>query len=332
MSSTDFEDTGTPVDQDVTESAATSSSAEPAGEKTTLDLVQEALGGKEASPASETGEDQPEAKAQEGGADPKEGESEDTLTEEEKRTLSQRSRNRFHRLVETKKALEGQLSEVKPKAENFDRFVNYLQSNDLSAEDVENTLGIAAMIKKGDAAGAYQKVLPIFQKLAQAVGAVLPPQYQERVRLGHLSEQDARQLVQTEATARLSQYQLQRHQQMAQAQAERQQLERLTAEVVSAGDSWAQTKAQSDPDWSLRKDLVVELIGAELRQRGVPPTAQDVYALCEEVDKRVRERLKPFAAPKREMRPVTGVGSSPRSTPEPKNTLDVLNNTLAGIR
>lgn len=332
MSSTALEETGLePIETpDVNPEAAQSSSAEPEGEKTTLDLVSEVLGAREESPTSEPGKPEVEAAPEEAAA-PQE-EQVDVLSEEEKKLLSEKSRNRFQTLVAQKKTLESQLSEVRPKAEQFDRIVEFAQRNNLSGEDIDNTLQIASMIKQGDMIGAYQRVLPIYQALAKAVGAELPPEYQERVRLGHLPEQDARRLAQAEAAARIHQEQLARQQQRAQEDAVRQYQAQVAQELTSAGDSWAQSKAQRDPDWPMREQLVSKLIGAEMRANGIPATAQEVYALCERIDQEVQAQFKAYGPPKREVRPVTGVGSQARLTPEPKSTLDVLTNVLSGVR
>lgn len=307
--------------------ATPNSSPETAG--TMLDAVQAALEPKVASPAT-----QEPGQADEANPDdkPAEGEADEELSSEELKALSWKTQQRFRKLTTTAKGLTAELEAVKPKAEEYDRMVGAIQRAGIDNRELDELVEVGGMLKSNPRA-AYDKMLPIMRALENVIGEVLPADLQERVRLGYISEEDARELNRSRANERLATTRNERSEAEKQAERENRERETLVNSSITAADRWDKQQSEKDPDWHLKRSEVAEqvelAIVRESNKRRAPyfPTAEEAVKLANDALKTVNDRLRRFKAKPAEIRPTTPGGST-RSKPAPKNTLDAINNAM----
>lgn len=298
-------------------------------EGSTFDLVKEVLEEQEVSPTSQTGDVEAQVEAQDAVADKVE-EDPYTLSENDKKALSQKSQERFQKLVDRAKQYEGRAQELEPRAQNFDKIVEFSRKNNLSAEDIDNMFDIAAAIRNNPVEG-FKKLIPIYQQLAQTVGAVLPPELEEQVRQGFISEANARELAQTKAQLNFKSVQEQEQLRRQELEQQQESTQRAVQLAVTTADNWRTAKAKNDPDWIMKQQRVADVTKLRLLESGkYPQTEAEVVALCEDALKQVEAEMKPLLGTRRAVTPVTSSSSS-RSVPEPKSSLDVVKNVLSGM-
>lgn len=326
---TGVENSASPAEtQDV---AAESSTAEGV-ENPYLEAVNKVLGeGAEESPASEKGEGKPspepkkDVKAED--ADP---------SEDELKRYPPNSQKRIRQLLDQRNEIrtryEAEVSALKPKAEHLDRITGYLQEHGIDPQEFDNTLEITRMIKTGDYDNALQVITPIYLELAKRAGKILPSDLQEEVRLGHITEQRARELHESRTRSE----NLTERQKQDQARREEREAEERSRRVVTtaagAADEWAKAKAASDPDWSLKQDDVaaeVERMILKDPQR-YPKSKEEAVALAEEALKVVEARIKRFAPRPSERRVPVHQPASPRSAAKPKTYMEAVDLALSG--
>jgi hypothetical protein len=305
------------------------SSPAPAG--TMLDAVQAALEPKAASPA-------PKEPGQADEADPNakpadaEAEESDELSPEEAKALSWKAQQRFKTLAGKVKAKDGEIADLKPKAEGYDKMLGAIERAGISPEELDELVQVGGWMRQAPEK-ARERLLQVLDARDNVLGERLSPELQEQVRLGYLTEQHARELSRSRAGARLS---TQRAEELAaQQKAEREAAERKTLvdSSIQAAERWDQQQAEKDPDWHLKRKEVADLVELELtreaRKSGKPyfPTAEETVKLSNAALKAVNERLSRFKPRPTEIRPTTSSAST-RSKPAPKSTLDAINNAL----
>lgn len=272
-------------------------------------IVDRIFVGVEESPASEQ---EPEASVDQ---DPKPAETqgdaqaEPDISEEDLKRFSEKTQRRFGKLVDDNRVLRGEIDTIKPKAEQFDALERFATTNRLSADDVAETLQMAALIRTNPAA-ALQKLLPVVKTLMDATGeGEFPEDIAERVRLGYVTEADARRLHQAERQSALLQAQAaERAKARAAEEADNAFQTRLKAST-DAVNAWAGKKA-TDPDWPLRQDMVHQQMELECRRKGVVPGPEEAIQMLDRIDKSVTEQLRKLAPAKpRAMAPVSATST-----------------------
>lgn len=313
-------------------SSSASSTEQPA---TMLDAVQAALK-PEASPASQepgeaaTAED-PASKTE--SEDPPEDD--DKLSPEELKALSQKTQTRFQKLTSKIKAKDGEIESLKPKAEEFEKISRFVSQAGLTNEDVGFLLQVGALARS-QPDKALEHLLPFVQQLQQQAGEVLPADLQERVRLGYITEQDARELSKARsreqlATRRADQSETQRRE--AEANSERQ---KIVDSTIAASEKWESTQAAKDPDWHLKRNEVAEkvelAIYKEQTKRKEPayfPNRDEIVKMSNAALDEINKRFKSRGPKPAEIIPVNPGGAPPRTTPKPTSMLDVVRNASA---
>lgn len=328
MSSTEELQAG---DEPAAQDVSAESSAADGVKESLLDAVTAALKPTEDAPTSEgTGEDTQDADADKAGGEGEPGEAE--LSEDERKLLSPRAQRRFRELATGKNEAERRASELAPKAEQLDKIVTHLRTNGIQPQEFDNAIEITRLVKH-EPDKAFEIVGRLYQSLAQRTGRAIPQELLERVQLGEMSEQSAREL--SEARARETERQKreqERGEREAREREERAWNERVST-VTAATEQWAKAKAGSDPDWNLKQDLVAEQVKLELADRGLegyPKTPQDAVAMADRALKKVEDRLMTLRPKPQPRTPTNGQAASHRSQPEPESMLDVVRMAVSG--
>lgn len=295
-----------------------------------LDAVQTALkpetGGTPPSKTPET-----EAKAEDpDAADKADAEKDAEPSDEEKAHWSDRTQRRFKRLTGDVKRLTADADALRPRAEAYDRIDTFVRQSNLSPTDVQQTLLIASQLKN-DPGAAYQRLVPLMAQLENVLGLALPPELQQQVDQGLISEQNARAMSRLAAEARMSNARLQATSQQQQQGQQRQQVEQQVNAATSSVEAWETQRAQRDPDWSTKQPLVAEQVELavirERRDRQDPqwfPTPEEALKISQTAYDRVTERFsqfkpKPAATPRD-----PASGNTNRSRPAPKTMLEAI--------
>lgn len=308
-----------------------SSTAETQGEKSLIETVQAALekGEKESSPGSDPVVEAAASTTTDTTATP-EDEPLGEITDEELKRYAPKTQRRIQHLLQERHDWEEKATAASEKAERFDQIVGFAEAHRLSNEDVAATFEIAALMKN-EPDKAYEKVLPIFLHLSQLTGNVLPPEVQEKVNLGYLPEQDARELVRLKTQTALSEHRFaERERQSAAAQAAASQ-QTLVTECTNATAEWESKRSANDPDWSSKKDLVLKFARAEIAEKGFPRSKTDMVTLLNSIATEVDQQVSRFRPAPRAVTPATG-SSSARASAEPTSAVEAAMLALGGAR
>lgn len=318
----------TQTTQVVENTSAESTPAQPEGDKqeTMLSTVLGVLkGSAEEPPASDASGDKPEGDAAQE-AKPEEPLGE--FSEEELKGLGARAQRRIRDLAAKVKTVNEQFEAVRPKVETFDKILNFVESRGLSTQEVDFTFAVMGAMKTNPAA-AYEALKPVMAQLEARVGVKLPDDLAEDVRLGLITEERARELSQTRAAAKINGERAETISRQTQEQAQAQATQQFIGGVHSAVATWEQTQRARDPDWNQKSDIIAEKLELAFMKNGADiKSPQQAVQLANQVLESVNKmfaRAKP--APK-EIRPVMGGSSSPRSAPAPQSMLDVVKMNL----
>lgn len=308
--------------------APEASTEQPKGvEATLLDRVTNALTKGTESPAVTDGkaEAKPEpTKVDPAKVDPKAGPDAETG----KYPKTAEGRIRF--LNDRTKELSGEVERLKPDAELATQIMGYLDANGIAPEELDNTLALTALIKRGQYEQALGVLQPIYQDLLNRAGEVLPKELQEKVRLGHMTLADAKELQKARTKATNLEQANKRETERQTTERQQQQHQAMVQTAAQATSAWERQKEVADPDWHMKKDLVAQQVELELRRLGsggFPKTGKDAVDLSEKALKAVEERLKMFA-PKPQQRQMATGPTSPRAKTQPKSLMEAIDAVL----
>lgn len=319
--------------------AATSSSAEPEGVKSLIDMVSTALDGSEKSPASdEPGTDVSATKPDDGASAEKSAED---PTEDELKLYSQNAQNRIRELVQRRKEVEGQLEpirqeveQLRPRAESMDKLNDYLRENRISPDQMNNTMAIAAMVQTGRYQEALQAIGPIYEQLLQLTGNVLPKDLQQEVEAGYITTNRALELQRERMANQTARQREKQQNDEREAQRHRETSERQSRMYGSEATAWENAKKQSDPDWSTKQKLVSDLMESELRRIAMtdpaklPADPKAVHKFLDSILERVEGHIKPFRPKPTPIEHETGRPASAGAKSKPASLMDAVNAAL----
>lgn len=267
------------------------------------------------------------------------------LTEDEMKRLPAKTRDRITGLLDQRRTLHTEnqtlrteTEQLRPDAEEYRKVSAFMKTNDLSPQDAGQALQLAALIQTNPRE-AFRAIQPIYSRLAQMTGAVLPNDLAEDMRLGRITQERAYELAASRATAALSEKSTERltqRQRETQAESERVAAEQRQAQQMQAfartGDALAAEKAQADPDWKLKEPFVVEALKADLSQNGMPKDEADLRTRFGAIVKVVETRLATFRPAANPVSAINGKGASssaPPTTP-PKSMEEAIFRAMGG--
>lgn len=308
-----------------TDVSTTADSSPADGGANLLDSVTDALkdAKQEPSPSSGQGQTDPAAAPKAGTAEEPLGE----LTEQELHRFGPKTQRRIKSLLGDRAERDRRIEQLSPKAEQYERFEAYTRDNRLSPDDVATVFELASLIRN-DPFKAWERVQAIQNGLAQVVGQVLPPDIQERVKLGYLSEQDGRELAAARSKAALTEAQSKEQAAQAREERERQTVHAHVESCRDTANSWETAKKVNDPDWNEKQARIGELIELEVHRNGYPKTKQAVVTMLDGFLDRVNKDFARFKPKPREVRPAVGSASS-RATAQPKTLMEAVDAALA---
>lgn len=216
--------------------------------------------------------------------------------------------------------------------EQFSNVERFLDTHGLSADEAANMLVIGGL-RRTDPIACWNALQPFLQDLVVAAGVAIPPDLQQRVAAGEMSEAAARELSQSRA--KISAGQMQRT-----FEQQRETNARLTdqaTQVVRAAEDWEADRRQKDPNFDQKLDPIMREVAFLQRTEGVPNHPDGVRdqlkrayesvnaSLRTSVSNAGRTLASAAAATRRPaVRPVMGGQVQASASPEPKSVLDIV--------
>ena len=224
----------------------------------------------------------------------------------------------FHNHPRWKEVLSERDS-YKSRADQYGKIENYMQSTGLQPQEVAEGFYVMSLIRNNPIE-AYKVLHGHLQKLAPKVGAILPKDIEEKVDLGSLDAESAKELAQARARANVLTEQQSRL--IAEQQTKQEQERRDSAR--SAVVAWETSIKQRDPDYSAKQQFIRDRVRLMLAQ-GEPSTPQEAVDIVEKAYAEVTEQmLKIMPRPQQARQVVSSSSSSVSAQPQPKSLLDVI--------
>jgi len=316
-----------PVDanSDISSPSETQDAKEP---KSVLDAVKAAVNADkegEASSVSEEGESKPKAKEE---AKSDAGKDEAKAEEDGEADIPKEFHEhpRWKKLKSERDDFKQRLESYEPKAEQYEKIAQYTQENNISGEDFQQAMSLAALLNTDPAKG-IEALESTLERFKVASGQALPGDLQDRVDSGYLSEEDAKAL----SDARI---QAQANGQRAEKSEATLQQERVQA-VQNTVTQWEASLAQ-DPDYQKKRDFILSELNSIHAREGVATSSDAALDQCKRAKAAVDERLAGIMPRQQARPPVPGASraASTQSSPQPNSVREAVfaaaNGGLAG--
>lgn len=309
-----------PTDTPDAKTADSSNADDPDAKKelSTLDVVKAALAEERSgeSSSSETGSDTSES---DGSDEPAaEAEARTEQADEEPPPFHQHPRwKAVQAELKELRPLKDEIETARPKAEAFDQLHGYMTEANLATEEVNEGFSIMRLLKN-DPASAIAPLEAYLNAARQAAGLVLPPDLQERVNRGYLTESDALEITKSKSREAMAA----RAAEDARHNADQRMAESSRTAIVNAIEKWDTQWKQSDPDHELLVPLVKDRIAVLLKDK-VPKTVQEALDIAEQAKTEVSASLKKLRPKTKPIDP-PATGGAAATKPAPATSLDVV--------
>lgn len=229
--------------------------------------------------------------------------------------------------------LSQELETVSTKSRNFDELQGFIRSSGLDQDTFQNALAIMGEIRSNPER-ALERLRPTIEYLNKQVGISLPPDLQEDVEMGGLSEERAQELARARAQGQRLQSEVQaRNEREALEQAHR-QADEARVQVHQAARDWESRWKETDADYQKKMPFVQDRVMAkmqDLQSEGKVITPQVALELLNSARSHVEKNFSSILPPPKEMRPVTTNGSRSQPKTAPKSMLDAMKQTWANM-
>lgn len=240
-----------------------------------------------------------------------------TDDEEDHSDLPFHKHPRFRQLIRER-------NELKTRANEFDQINAFMNRFSIQPDETANAFKIMALAKT-DPAKALEELKAVAHVLAVQAGEVLPDDLNQKVEQGYLDRDAALELSRAKARA---ESEAARRQQL-ETRYEQEQQSRVVDTMADAVTAWEDQIRRNDPDYNLKADMVDDRVRALVAERGRPRNTDEALALAQEAYETVSNRLRVVRPAKAPMRSAIGGKVSGSPTPEPKNVLDVIQQSMA---
>lgn len=324
----------TDLDNENNSSEGTSTSNPSEDEPSTFDVVMAAIKpeGEDDDEDANSGEDESDpaaAGAPKGDKAKDEEDESDEPSEDELKAWKPKTRQRFEKLQAKYRDASEQLEKANVDAGYYRQFTNFLETNGLDQDDANNLFRIGALMKN-DPFAALEAITPFYHQLLETTGQILPPDLLQQVQQGYLTKAHALEISRSRAMGKVAPALQQEHQQREQQRTSRQQGQNA-ASMQSAIANWEQNWSKQDPDYSVKKDRVLDrlelMLARAQRENKLPQTVEQAVALANKAKKDVEAEMRQFKQ-KKPVSMVDGGNNNSSHLPEPKDTRDVIRRTI----
>ena len=237
---------------------------------------------------------------------------------------------RFRKLVSEKNEQRKLAEQFREDSAQYQKIVDFIGSNNLSAEDAAEGFRIMSLIKNNPGE-AHEILQGHLNSVNELTGKKLPDDIQGKLDDGFLDEDAANELSQARAN-------LQREQQLRQQDKENaEQVEQVSRKqkadqqlnyLRKVVKDWEDTTRNSDPDFSLKQDEINDRVAALVNERGRPVTSEQVLGIANDAYETVNGRYKARTPQRQNIRTSTGGKLSGTPVAEPSSMHEVISNVL----
>ena len=237
---------------------------------------------------------------------------------------------RVRKLVSEKNEQRKLAEQFREDSAQYQKIVDFIGSNNLSAEDAAEGFRIMSLIKNNPGE-AHEILQGHLNSVNELTGKKLPDDIQGKLDDGFLDEDAAKELSQARAN-------LQREQQLRQQDKENaEQVEQVSRKqkadqqlnyLRKVVKDWEDTTRNSDPDFSLKQDEINDRVAALVNERGPPVTSEQVLGIANDAYETVNGRYKARTPQRQNIRTSTGGKLSGTPVAEPSSMHEVISNVL----
>lgn len=228
------------------------------------------------------------------------------------------------------KVFKQQLEALRPQAEENQQIRTFMDTNNLSGEEVGKGFVIMAAMKN-DPLKARELLSGYMRQLDMAAGELLPDDLQRMVDEGSINVEAAKAMARAQFEARhagmqtevIRQQQAQQREQYAQEQQMQAQIG-LANSVNNALVSWEGSVKTSDPDYAKKQELVYEKLKAVRADSGPPGSPDEAVQRAQRAYDEVTQYLRSIMPARRSVTPTPSGESSATALPQPKTLLEVV--------
>lgn len=193
---------------------------------------------------------------------------------------------RWKQVLSQRDEARAQAEQLERPARQFEQIQQFMQSSDLTPQEVSDGFQVMALMKS-DPAAARERLAEYLRSMDEFVGNVLPDDLQDAVDEGRITEDYAKQLVRSRNESafereragnvvRQSQEQLQ----LAQQREQQQQVQQIAQQQQNAVRSWEQDLAKRDPDYPQLQQWVAKELKLALLN-GRPQTSDEAVQMAQ---------------------------------------------------
>lgn len=226
---------------------------------------------------------------------------------------------RFRKLIAQRNDLkaqtqefEGRVTDLEPRASQYDQIQDYMRANELSARDVAEGFRIMALMSQ-DPVKAREAMAEHMQKLDQFTGRVLPPDLQQQVDNGLVTEELAGEQARMRNQQAFDSERANRQSQQFQQQQQAQQVEAARSQQRQAVTDWEARVSKRDPDYQRKQPWVVKEMRLLVAEQP-PQTPDDAVRLAQQAHDNVSAQLASMLPQRREVRPSATSADSAANT------------------
>ena len=308
-------------------------------EEDLLSVITEAAG-----PGEDSTEDSTEADSEQDQSDSDTAESESDEETDEADSEGEEDENgekpepfhkhpRWQEMVRQRDEFRQRAESLEPKAQEFDKINQFMQDNELSAQEVADGLQVVAMMKN-DPIRARDTLAKRMESLDEVSGHKLPADLQTEVESGMISEDRARELARLRNETRIADEKRQKTEQKSQEQLQREQQDRQREQAQqviqqqrTAIQDWESKLKAKDPDYGRIQSFVAKELRFQV-QNNPPRNVDEAVKLAEQAYKDVKGQFKKAMPERPEVRrsPASDQSSASSATDQqPASFMDAIN-------
>lgn len=267
-------------------------------------------------------------------------------TDETDKTLPFHNHPRWKEVTTAKKALEGTVAEMTPKAQRMDMFDAKLRETGMdgeyiqplfeggaqlkragaTTEEVGNLMKVGAALKLGDRQVIQSIAGPAFAAVGLKLVEELPADILEMVEKGEISEEAGHKMAGLKFTAHAESARRGIAETVVTSREQEEAASRREKGFELASASWESRVKPGDADWSRKEPFIVEGIKSLLKLRR-PTSDQEVVQICQDAYDQVTRIMKGSGTVRPSVTPAGG-GSTTTVKAVPKTALEATKMAL----
>jgi hypothetical protein len=249
-------------------------------------------------------------------------------TDEEIATLSDKAKARFQDLTHKLRAADEQITELKGPADQYGKIMQFMDQFGLTTDDMVIAYEITARMKH-DPVSAFEKLTPIYQKLAERAGYVIPDDLVQKIKTGFIDEATARDVARTRAEKLLADERIKRAEELR----GRETMVSLNTTIQQAVADWDTTQISKDPDFERKRPLVEHAARSIMAKEGRAKDPDAAINVLQRALKAVNDGIahfRPPVAPTPRMPNGAGNPATSQVAAEPKSLAEAAMQGLKG--